>query len=279
MRQELGRYGVFSHRSRLTPEVAAEVEQLGYGALWIGGSPSGDLALPQRLLQATTHLVVATGIVNIWKDDAHTVAASYRRVEAAHPGRFLLGIGAGHPEAIQDYTRPYAALVAYLDVLDAEGVPVGGRVLAALGPQVLALSAHRSAGAHPYLVTPEHTRRARTILGSDALLAPEQHVVLDTDVSRARTIVRRVIEPYLRLSNYTNNFRRLGFADADLAGAGSDRFVDAVAAWGEPATVAARINGHLDAGADHVAVQVLAGPRDDHIEPLRRLAAELGPAS
>ena len=171
---ELGQAGIWRHPSGLTPELAAEAEALGYGAIWVGGSPPGDLGVVERLLDMTERIVVATGIVNVWQDDAATVGASYHRITARHPGRFLLGLGIGHPEATQRYRQPYATLVSYLDRLDDLKVPAEGRVLAALGPRVLRLSAERAAGAHPYLVTPEHTRQARQILGDGPLLAPEQ---------------------------------------------------------------------------------------------------------
>jgi probable F420-dependent oxidoreductase len=220
---ELGKVGIWRHPSGLTPEVVVEVEALGYGAIWVGGSPPGDLGVVDQLLDTTDHIAVATGIVNVWKDDAVTVAASYHRITASHPGRFLLGLGIGHPEATQEYQQPYAKLVSYLDELDDLKVPAGGRVLAALGPKVLRLAAERAAGAHPYLVTPEHTRWARQILGDGPLLAPEQKVVLETDPERARAIGRpRVRNPYLGLTNYLSNLRRLGWTDADFADGGSD---------------------------------------------------------
>src|SRR5271154_7045751 len=162
---ELGRIGIWRNSSGLTPEVVAEVEALGYGAIWVGGSPGGDLSVVEDLIEATDHSAVATGIVNVWKDDAATIGADYHRITARHPGRFLLGLGIGHPEATQEYHQPYAKLVSYLDELDELKVPADGRALAALGPRVLRLAADRSAGAHPYLVTPEHTRPAPQILG------------------------------------------------------------------------------------------------------------------
>jgi len=254
-----GTLAVWRHADGLTPELAVELERLGYGRIWIGGSPDGDLVAAERLLDATSTIGLATGIVNIWKDDAKTVAASYRRLEERHPGRFLLGIGAGHREFNGDrYARPYEALVSYLDVLDAEGVPRRRRVLAALGPRVLRLAAERAGGAHPYLVTPEHTRTARETLGADSLLAPEQKVVLEADPARGRAISRpRVEKPYLGLANYTSNLRRSGWSDQDLADGGSDRLIDALAPHGTPARVAEVLRAHLDAGADEVAVQLL----------------------
>jgi len=265
---ELGRIGIWRHATGLTPELAAEVEALGYGAIWIGGSPDGDLRLAEQVLDATDHIAVATGIVNVWKDDAATVGASYHRIAARHPDRFLLGLGIGHPEATQQYRQPYATLVSYLDELDDLGVPAEARVLAALGPKVLALAARRTAGAHPYLVTPDHTREARRLLGAGPLLAPEQKVVLETDPERARAIGRpRVEKPYLGLSNYLANLRRLGWSDADLADGGSDALIDALVLHGDAEAIGRGITAHLDAGADHVAIQVL-GP-----EPLTALQA------
>jgi probable F420-dependent oxidoreductase len=270
---ELGKIGIWRHASGFTPELLAEVEALGYGAIWVGGSPAGDLGVIERLLDATDHIAVATGILNVWKDDAATVGRSYHRLAAKHPGRFLLGLGIGHPEATQEYQKPYAKLVSYLDELDELKVPVGGRVLAALGPRVLRLAADRSAGAHPYLVTPEHTRQARQILGPGPLLAPEQKVVLETDPARARAIARpRVEKPYLGLANYLNNLRRLGWSDADFADGGSDALIDALAVHGDAEAIGRGVTAHLDAGADHVAVQVL-GP--DPRPALRALSGYL----
>jgi probable F420-dependent oxidoreductase len=276
MTVELGRIGIWDRGTRLTPRLAKEVEALGYGAIWIGGSPPGDLFLAQELLDATTHLAVATGIVNMWATPATEVAASYHRVAAAHPSRFLLGVGIGHPEATREYRSPYDTIVDYLDVLDAEGVPVEGRVLAALGPKVLALAAERSAGAHPYLTTPAHTRFAREVLGDGPLLAPEQKVVVSTDADAARALGRsRVDRPYLHLRNYTSNLRRFGWTDADLADGGSDALIDALVVHGDPATVAAGVTAHLDAGADHVCIQVLTAPDADPLPDLRALAEAL----
>ena len=194
---------------------------------------------------------------------------------AAHR-RFLLGVGIGHPEATQEYRSPYDTIVDYLDVLDAEGVPVEDRVLAALGPKVLALAAERTAGAHPYLTTPEHTRRAREILGEGPLLAPEQKVVLDTDPVAARALGRPAVDrPYLHLRNYTEQPQRLGWSDADLADGGSDALIDALVVHGDAATVAAGIRAHLDAGADHVCLQLLTPPGADPVPGLRALATAL----
>jgi probable F420-dependent oxidoreductase len=277
MFDELGKIGVWRSAAQLSPELAVTLERLGYRAIWIGGSPSDDLRLAEQLLDATTTLRVATGVINIWKDDAEPVAASYHRVEARHPGRFLLGVGVGHPEATgARYARPYEALAHYLDKLDAAHVPVGRRVLAALGPKMLKLSAERAAGAHPYLTTPEHTRKAREIMGSGVLLAPEQKVVLDSDPVRARSIGRPVVaKPYLGLVNYTRNLRSLGYTDTDLTGGGSDRLIDALVVHGDTGMVAAGIRKHLEAGADHVAVQLLTAAGDDPRAEFIALAKDL----
>jgi len=269
---ELGAVGISRVPSGLTPEVVTEVEALGYGTIWVSGSPPGDLDVVERLLASTEHIVLATGIVNAWKDDAATVGTSYHRITARYPGRFLLGLGIGHPEATREYQHPYAKLVSYLDQLDDLKVPAGGRVLAALGPRVLRLSAERAAGAHPYLVTPEHTRQARQILGDGPLLAPEQKLVLETDPERARAIGRSRVQDPLGLANYVSNLRRLGWTDADLAGGGSDALIDALAVHGDAAAIARGVTAHLEAGADHVAVQVL---NPDPLPALRALAGQL----
>jgi probable F420-dependent oxidoreductase len=251
------------------------IEALGYGAVWVGGSPTAELDWVEPILDQTTTLQVATGIVNIWTAEAGPVAESFHRIEKAYPGRFLLGVGVGHPEAHQHYRKPIDALNEYLDKLDEYGMPKNRRVIAALGPQVLKLSARRGAGAHPYLTTPEHTAQARELIGPDAFLAPEHKVVLTTDAEKARAIGRKALDLYLGLANYLNNFKRLGFTDEDLAKPGSDRFVDAVVAYGTVDAIAARLQEHLDAGTDHVPVQVLTGA--DTLAPaLAELAGPLG---
>lgn len=253
----LGTLGVWQFTGNATPELAADVERLGYGTIWIGGSPDGQLEQAEALLDATERITVATGIVNMWKDDAATVAASYRRLEDKHPGRFVLGVGIGHPEHTGDYRKPADKIVEYLDQLDDAGVPVQRRILAALGPKVLELSAARAGGAHPYLTTPEHTAFARKILGTDAVLAPEHKVVLEMDPDRARTIGRKVVKHYLGLVNYRQNLLRFGFSDDDFEDGGSDRLIDALALHGDAGTVARGLRAHLEAGADHVCIQVI----------------------
>lgn len=273
-RPDLGRYGVWTG-GPVRPEQAEEIERLGYGALWVGGSPAAELSFVEPILAQTEVLQVATGIVNIWTADAQQVAESYHRIETAFPGRFLLGIGVGHPEHAAQYRKPCEALVSYLDALDAAGVPAGRRVIAALGPRMLELSGQRSAGAHPYLTTPAHTARARTLLGETAFLAPEHKVVLATDAQRAREIARQTVGFYLDLSNYVNNWKRLGFTDQDVSKPGSDALIDAVVAYGTAADIAARLGEHISAGADHVAVQVLGG-WDQLLPTLTELAGPLG---
>jgi probable F420-dependent oxidoreductase len=277
LKPDLGRFGVWLPTRSITPDLAAQIEALGYGAVWIGGSPDADLAWVDPALAQTTSLQLATGIVNIWSAPAPAVAESYARIESAHPGRFLLGVGVGHRERTEEYVKPYDALVSYLDALDAAMVPTSRRVLAALGPRVLRLAAERSAGAHPYLTTPEHTAKAREQLGNSVFLAPEHKVVLTTDAEQARAIGRQTADRYLGLSNYVNNWLRLGFTQDDVRKPGSDKLIDAVVAYGTPEAIARRLGEHCDAGADHVAVQVLGAPNDEAlVSALRELAGPLG---
>ncbi|TQM68710.1 putative F420-dependent oxidoreductase [Actinomadura hallensis] len=273
----LGRLGIWRPWNELDPGLAEDVEDLGYGTIWIGGSPRGDLKIAERLLAATDRIVIATGIVNMWATPAEEVAASFHRLEDAYPGRFLLGVGIGHPETTGEYRSPYETMVRYLDRLDAEKVPVERRVLAALGPRVLRLSAERAAGAHPYLTTPEHTRRARETVGPGAILAPDQKVVLGAGPEEARALAREKIGFYFRLRNYVSNWKRLGFTDEDVAGEGSDAIIDALVAHGDAAAVTARLSAHLEAGADHVAVQVLTAEQGGDPRPALRAIAETLP--
>jgi probable F420-dependent oxidoreductase len=274
LKPNLGRYGVWIFGAP-EPELAVEIEKLGYGTVWIGGSPAGDLNYVEPILERTNTLQVATGIVNVWTAPAKQVADAYKRIEDAYPGRFLLGIGIGHPEHTEEYRKPYDVLVEYLDVLDEECVPTSRRVIAALGPKVLKLAAQRSAGAHPYLTTPEHTAQARDVIGRTVFLAPEHKVVLTTDTDEARAIGRKTVDLYLNLSNYLNSWKRLGFTDADVAKPGSDKLIDAVVAYGSADDIAKRLGEHLSAGADHVAIQVLGGP-DKLLPTLTELAGPLG---
>jgi probable F420-dependent oxidoreductase len=264
--RDLGRFGVWWSGSwHLADDrdfnVAAELESLGYGALWSSGGYEPGLASRfGELLAATERAVVAPGVVSIWHAAPGDVAKAAADLDARFDGRFLLGIGASHSLIVQDYSRPYAHVVAYLDALDASDPPVPShqRILAALGPRMLELAKERAVGAHPYFVPVEHTAYARGVLGAGPLLAPEVAVVLETDREKALQLAREYASIYLPLSNYTNNLRRFGFTDDDIEGGGSDRLIEAVIPWGDAATVAERISAHLDAGADHVCVQVVA---------------------
>jgi len=270
---EIGRVGIW-HPGRIwdaagngVDEAAAELEELGYGAIWTGSSEA-SLARQERILGATSGIVAATGIVNIWLNPADELSASYQRLEAKHPDRLLIGLGSSHAPQVEargiKYERPVSRLRRYLDELDTmtEGIPGDSRILAALGPRALSLAAERSLGAHPYLVTPEHTRRARERIGPEAWLAPEQKVVLESDPGKARAIARASLPIYLRLPNYTNNLKRQGFTDEDFVSGGSDRLVDALVAWGGVDAVLDRIAAHREAGASHVSIQVLNSAED-----------------
>jgi probable F420-dependent oxidoreductase len=279
---ELGRVGVWSWLPAAgldqAVEAAAELERLGYGAFWFPESP-GSFDIARALLEGTSRLVAATGIVSIWKHPPAESAAAQRELTAAHPGRFLLGLGVSHAFLVEgEYRRPLAKMREYLDELDTADppVPASERVLAALGPRMLELARDRSAGAHPYLVTPEHTRRAREILGPDRLLATEQAVVLEADPQRARALGRQHLAVYLQAPNYTSNWLRLGFAEEDLADGGSDRLVDALVAWGDPDAIRERVARHHDAGADHLCLQVVTGEFRAPLEEWRALASILG---
>jgi probable F420-dependent oxidoreductase len=288
--ERVGAVGVWASQLGLYPAAdaraaVAEVEQLGFGTVWVGEA-AGKEALTHAgvLLAATTNCAVATGIANIWARDALAMANAARTLAEAYPGRFVLGIGASHAPLVDtrghDYARPLTAMRAYLDGLD--DAPYRGplpaapppRVLAALGPKMLALAADRSDGAHTFFVPVEHTAFAREVLGRDRLLAPEQAVVLAGDRDAARRVADRHLRGYLALPNYTRNLARFGFTEEDVADGGSDRLFDALIAWGDPDDIAARVRAHHDAGADHVAVHVLVPHADDSFLPVLR---ELGP--
>ncbi|MGZ0152137.1 LLM class F420-dependent oxidoreductase [Kribbella sp. WER1] len=272
---ELGRYGVWHAAQHYGPELAAGLERAGYGTLWLGSSPEAGLRDAEVLLAATSSVAVGTSIVNMWKSPAAEVAASYHRLEDEHPGRFLLGVGIGHRESTGEYASPYRTIVAYLDALDDEKVPADRRALAALGPKVLQLSGARTAGALPYFTTPEHTREARRTLGGGVLIAPGQAVVLETDPEIARATARDRLAPYLQLSNYLANWKRLGFGDEDIANGGSDKLVDAMVLHGSAVEVADGLKAHLDAGADHVAIQLLGHEGVDLLPGYEALATVL----
>jgi probable F420-dependent oxidoreductase len=271
--ERLGAFGIWRRGNDLDGPLAAHIEALGFGSIWVGGSPTDDLDQIEGLLDATESITIATGIVNIWNADPSVLARSYHRIARRHPDRFLLGVGVGHPEhAHQEAAaRPFQPLLRYLDVLDEGGVPRDRMVLAALGPRVLRLAAERTAGAHPYLVTPDFTRSAREMVGT-ALLAPEQRVALSSDPVAAARVGRASLRNYLAMGNYLANFRRMGFGEEDIASEGSDRLLAELVVTGDDETVAARLRSHLEAGADHVAVQLLLPPGDDVREGYRRLA-------
>lgn len=245
-------------------DAAVELEELGYSRLWFSAGFGENVpARFREILDGTKRIGVAPGILSIWHSEPAEAAAFTRDAEQAHPGRFLLGLGASHAVLVEgdgtDYRRPYSKMVAYLDGLDQAGLPREQRVLAALGPRMLELSRDRSAGAHPYFTTVEHTAEARAALGADRLLAPEVAVVLDPDADSARATARQYTTGYLSLPNYTNNLRRFGWTDADFADGGSDRLVDALIPWGTAEQVGAGLEKHFQAGADEVAIQVLNG--------------------
>jgi probable F420-dependent oxidoreductase len=255
-----------------------QAEALGYPTAWLGfGRASiSDLALVERVLDATSTITVATAIVNMWTNDPTDIGKAYQRIATRHTDRFLLGVGIGHPESITTYGRPYDTMVDYLDQLDAGGVPTNRRILAALGPRALRLAAERTLGTHPYLVVPDHTREARQLFGPNVIIAPEHKVVLETDADIARGIGRPfVADPYLKLRNYTNNLRRYGYTDNDIANGGSDRLLDALVLRGSTDAIATGLHAHFDAGADHVAIQVLTGEGHDPIPGYRQLAHAL----
>ncbi|WP_067693504.1 LLM class F420-dependent oxidoreductase [Nocardia jejuensis] len=272
----VGTIGVWQHYSEPTADSVRELEQLGYGALWLGGSTPADWPGFDTLLSASDSITVATSILNLWVSPAKDAARTYHRLEERFPGRFLLGVGVGHREQDGVYAKPYDAMVAYLDELDEAGVPAERRALAALGPRVATLARERTAGALPYLTVPEHIASLRALLGPDALIATEHKVVLDADPERARETARGTVNFYLGLSNYVNNLRRFGFGEDELTAPAGDRLVDAVVAHGTPEQVADRLTAFLHAGADHVGIQVLGG---DSLPALRTLAPLLAERS
>lgn len=290
---QLGRIGLWTFQLDMVPvaraqEVAAEIEAMGYGAVWIPEAVGREAFTASAVLLAgTSTLTVATGIASIWARDPMAASGAHKTLTDAYPDRFVLGLGVSHQPAVEglrkhSYERPYSTMVEYLDAMDASlflaSPPAASprRVLAALGPKMLRLAAERADGAHPYFVPPEHTAIARDALGPDAVLAVEQAVVLETDPSVAREVARSHTRIYTPLPNYTNNLARLGFAADDFAQAGSDRLVDAIVAWGTVDDAVARVQAHLDAGADHVCVQLItANPTELPLDDWRRLAEAL----
>jgi probable F420-dependent oxidoreductase len=277
---KLTRFGIWTIFDSIGEENAAEaaslIEDLGFGAVWLGGSLDPDRLRP--LLAATETLVVATGITNVWVSDPVVVAAQQAAIVTEYgTERSLIGIGVGHPESDSDYTRPLHATVEFLNALDAAPVPlpVEQRVLAALGPKMVDLSGERSLGTHPYFTSVEHTRWCRERLGAAPLVAPEIACVIDTDAVRAKAAAREFAKLYLGLTNYTNNLLRFGFTEDDIANGGSDRLIDAVVPQGSAEDIAAVVAAHLEAGADHVCVQTV-GVQGVPREQWTALAGALG---
>jgi probable F420-dependent oxidoreductase len=264
--------------------MATELESLGYSALWlpdVGGKLFESLG---NVLGATSRVTIATGILNVWMHTPEVAAAEHSALQAAHGGRFLCGLGIGHRPFIDmviapgTYQNPVETMAGYLDGLDAAETPLAqsDRLLAALGPKMLELARTRTAGTHPYLVTPELTAKARVGIGPDLLVASEQGVVLDSNPTSARATARLHLKTYLALPNYSNNWKRQGFTDDDIADGGSDRLVDALVVWGDEGTIVKRVQEHRDAGADHVCIQVLTdNPAGFPIEQWRALAPAL----
>jgi probable F420-dependent oxidoreductase len=258
---DFGNFGAWTSYRRIGKENAGEaaraVEEAGLGTLWIGGSPRLEEMRP--LLEGSENLLVGTSIVNIWGYDPADLVAEYAALEADFPGRLCVGIGVGHPEATSDYKRPLTNLEAFLDGIDAaaEPIPVDRRIIAALGPKMLAMSARRSLGTIPYFTSVDHTRFSRETVGPDALVIPEIACVIDEDVERARATARDYAAMYLKLSNYTNALLQHGFEGADIENGGSDRLIDHVIPHGTAADIAAAARAHVKAGADHVALQTI----------------------
>ncbi|MCW3029573.1 MAG: class F420-dependent oxidoreductase [Solirubrobacterales bacterium] len=292
LRERIGRVGVWLGSIALEPaaqERAAigRIEQLGYGVAWFGEGPSNREALSHAalLLEASTRLLIATGIANIWARDAAAAINGANTLNEACDERFLLGLGVSHAPIVNsrghDYAKPLTAMQRYLQAIDEHtyGAPAPPHpspvLLAALRPKMLELARDMTAGAHPYFVPASHTARARGILGPRPLLAPEQVVVLETDAGRAREIGRRHMAGYLRLPNYVDNLRTLGYDDEDFADGGSERLVDAIVAWGDEEAIAGRVREHLDAGADHVAIQAYAQTASAAEAQLEQLAPTL----
>ena len=291
---QLGPLGVWTWLdtldARASAELAQRVEALGYAALWLPEAVGRDpFALIGFLSARTSRLVFATGIANVYARDAMAMRAAHRSLAELSDGRFVLGLGVSHAHLVTGvrghaYGRPVATMRAYLDAMaKAPYVGVAPReeapiVLAALRPRMLELARERARGAHPYFVPVEHTERARKILGPGAWLCPEQKILLETDPGKARAVARAAMKIYLGLPNYQNNLRWLGYGDADFAGGGSDRLVDAIVAWGDETALRRRIQAHRDAGADHVCIQPLRpdGKPGPHLEAIELLAPVQG---
>lgn len=271
----LGTIGLYSTEMRFgaTDDIinaAHQVEDLGFGAVWLPGAFGGPVFDSVKLILDTTRdLVVATAIANIWAHSADETAQAYAHISAEHPDRFLLGLGASHPEfaeamGVSDYAKPFTAMKNFLDALDRADPPVPstGRALAALGPKMRTLAVTRTAGIHSYFVPATHTEATRADAGPDALLAVEHAVVIEDDPARAREIARAYTSVYLGLRHYTQNLLRFGYTEDDFRDGGSDRLVDSLVAWGSPEDIRRRLTEHLDAGATHVCAQIIAAGWD-----------------
>ncbi|MFD7527874.1 TIGR03620 family F420-dependent LLM class oxidoreductase [Streptomyces sp. NPDC059849] len=284
---KLGTIGIwslaFTHGDRTeAQDAAAELEELGYGAIWLGGSPGGnprgDLVTAAEVLAATDRIAVATACVSIWETSPNRLAATYHALPQQQRSRLLIGLGVSHADFVGRYREPYRALCSYLDELDAvtPSLPSTARLIGAHGPQMTRLAAAKSTGVHPYLVDPAHTAWARSMLGDGPMLALEQTVILHTSAETARARARTMLAPYLKLRNYRSAWLRGGFTTEDLAFGGSNRLIDALFAWGSPDEIAARLTEHRTAGADHVAVQVVTdAPGAFARQAWRDLAPEL----
>ena len=288
---ELGKLGVWVSMDSMSAAAAAafakRVEEWGYPALWIPESRGRNaLAHASWLLANTQKLVVATGIANIYARDPMAMANGQRGLNDQSDGRFLLGVGVSHRPMVQgvrghNYGKPVATMRAYLEAM--REAPYQApmprdkplTIVAALGPRMMALSSELADGAHPYNTTPQHTAQSRSILGPGKLLCPEVWVLLETDPSTARRAAREALSRYMQLENYVNSWRREGYGDDDLTGGGSERFVDAMVAWGDEGAIRARIREHWEAGADHVCVQTISpqGSRQVADEKLLELLA------
>jgi probable F420-dependent oxidoreductase len=291
VKHRLGRVGVWSFLASAAPaaverQVAVAIEQFGYGTIWFGEAPTSKEAFTHAatLLAGTERVQVATGIANVYGRDAVAAANGAATLADAWPGRFVLGLGVSHAPLVQprghDYGRPVATMRAYLDAMDETEIALPlpeapPRVLAALRPRMLELARDRAQGAHTYFVTPEHTARAREVLGEEPILAAELAVVVERDAERARAAARTYAAMYLGLPNYLNHLRELGFGDKDFENGGSDALIDAVVPWGDPDAIAERVRAHHEAGADHVCVQPIAPAIEQQAEHLRLLAPVL----
>ena len=281
--RRLGRVGIWSLELRFgdraeAADAAAELDDLGYSALWIPGGVGGDITGDlDRLLDATGRVTIATGILNIWKHEPAEIAAWWQALPEAKRERVLLGLGVSHAHVVGEaYGKPLSAMREYLSRLDEAGLPPEARCLAALGPKMLELARDRTAGVHPYLITTAHTALAREALGPGKLVAPEQGVILETDPARARELGRAALKHYQAYPNYQNSWRRLGFSDEEIAST-SDGLVDALFAWGDAEQIAARVNEHFAAGADHVCLQAITGAGVD-LTPARAVWRKLADA-